>query len=1017
MNFTDRDGLSSNSILDIIQDKEGFIWLGTEDGLNKYDGYGFKAYRHSEDDTLSLSANYVNYLQIDSFDGIWMRSYAGHLSRMNLATEKVQRFDNFLLFPEIRNDNVKDYLVDSNGNLWVTDSETNLWKCAIVPLADQNVVLKLIQKWEFEKQELNLANTRWLCEDTDKNIWLYDETGKVWRYVPEEVHANEQFVLLDSKLFSTGIDGAIRGSEMVMDNDHTYWTRFGNHIVHFDLISGVIAKWEFEPGALRGQFIIHGNDVWLGGSDGLYHIARDTGILNRTNSLSGMKGSAAIGLVNDIFIDQEGSLWIGAFTGAGYFNRNERKFRHFKNEAQSAASLMINKIRSMATTVDHQVWLGTDTYGLVRFDQRKLEYLPLPNLEFFAQLKNKEIGIRAILPESNETTLWIGYSKYGIVNYDYSNQFIKLYHPDKENPNASGNYSIGAMAHGQQNDIWIATSGIDRFSKQSGSFAHFTFEEIIGLEEIGANDIRSLAIDNYGTLWAGTNGAGLLKLNYNYADSSIVGKQFLIASKEKIEIGPNWVNTICISTKDIVWFGTYGAGLLRLDPATEEIKKYTTRNGLPNNIVYGILEDERGKLWISTNYGICSFDVTTETFANYTPSDGLQGFEFNSGSYCKDNNGWMYFGGTNGWNCFHPDSIRKNTFEGNVVFTDFQLFNQSQIAGSSVMPFSINYTHSIVLTPEQSTFSFEFVLLNYTATEKNTYRYQLLGYDDGWQHTGTRRFITFTNLDPGEYTLRVQGANNDGLWSNQIREMQIIILPAYYQTIWFKILSVLLIVALLFLILLMRERIKNKQRTFEREQEDQLNRFLHDEVKNKMSRVIGTIASAKMDLEQNTFTRLNDKLNFAETALSNVSQSVRSLSHLYATQNKNLSGLSEEMAELIHRSIPKTIRIDISHPADSTADIELNSFKRTNFFLIFQESLLNAVHHSGCSFISIKWWLDGKMLNLEINDNGNGFDPDEKKNSVGLRNMKKRAAETQAILKIISQPGRGTMVRLTMPGT
>ncbi|NIO80033.1 MAG: hypothetical protein GTN53_05710 [Candidatus Aminicenantes bacterium] len=357
--------------------------------------------------------------------------------------------------------------------------------------------------------------------------------------------------------------------------------------------------------------------------------------------------------------------------------------------------------------------------------------------------------------------------------------------------------AVSSIREDHNGVLWIGTrgGGLNRFNRETEAFTRY-INDPHNPNSPGCNYIYTIYVDRYGVMWLGTSRGGLNRfdpqketfIHYKYDPST------------PNSLSNNIVLSICESQNGVLWIGTWGGGLNKFNRQKQTFTRYTTKKGLPDNHIYSILEDNQGNLWLGTNKGLCRFSISTGKTKIYTPVDGLQDYEFNTGACYQSQSGEMFFGGVNGFNCFYPDRIEDNHYIPPIVITGFKIQNRPvNIGKDSRLKKHITETKEIILSYKDSFFSFEFAALDYTAPDKNRYQYKVERFNEDWIDLGHKHDITLTNLDPGEYILRVRGANNDGIWNYEGTSVRIIITPPLWETWWFRALTVLLLAALLYI--------------------------------------------------------------------------------------------------------------------------------------------------------------------------------------------------------------------------
>lgn len=1005
-NFTDADGLSSNSIQSIVQDNKGFLWFGTEDGLNKYDGYTFKNYYGNEYDTLTLSHNRIEQIIKGQHHNLWLRNGDGTINLMDLSTEKVNRFSN-VLPNNIPNKNFAYILLDHDNVLWLFTRDKTVYK---VYLNGNKKILPQTKyiKYIIPPDLLSRTHRLWSAfKDSSGVIWIND---MYWQYVKMIPVNNSQtdyrFEKLNTAFLNFNNDSVLYCGSVSQDSKKNYWITANGYIVEFDLNGRVKNKWKVNNG-LRGNFVQQNNYMWCSTNNGLARINLLTKKIEYIIYEPGAKGSLAFLFVISIYCDKQGILWAGTHNGLSKWDSNKKKFALFrKNLKETKNNLPDNRIRAIAANDSGIVWLGTDQHGLSRYNTRTGEYM---NYIHTGKSSNE------ILFNSFGSILCLGDSVWlaGSINRlqvfdDVSKKFYHYKFPFRPDE------SIKAIRYDGNNIIWLAGQfGLCRLKKNETSLTRISFKEFgLTIEQ----PIRCISNIVNRAIWLGGEDGILLHILYNQDGYPLKIKKILLPGNYNSGFSKNTVNSI-YNSGDAIWIGTYGGGLLKYNPKQQVFVRYTTRNGLSNDVIYGIMPDQYGNLWMSTNKGISKFVVAENFFCNYTSSDGLQGNEFNSGAYSINSSGYMFFGGTNGWNMFHPDSIKTNIYEPEIVFTGFEVFNKPvAVSAKSLFTKEINYTNEITLQYEQSVFSFEFAALNYTNSMSNQYQYLMEGYDKEWQHLGTRRFITFTNLNPGHYSLKIKGSNNDGVWSRKIKTLRICILPAWYQTWWFKIAMVMTIAGLAAAIYYWVMRFRRIKRAEQRNIREQVKKDLHDDLKSDLAAIERKAMVVDKALLRGDQPRARERAREISELTQRALSTVDDLSWAFNPLEDSADEMLKRMKNFIVAIMTDEINYTIDFP-DQPLDIMLPFKARKHTYLIFKECLQNMVKHAFCKNAWIRISFSENKLTLLIKDDGCGFDMSNLDRASGVIHIKERAREINGKLIIKTAPHEGTSIFLEVPAT
>ena len=803
-------GLSQSRVFALLQDHKGFLWVGTQDGLNKYDAYTFTVYRHHIEDSTSLSDNYIWCLYEDRAGTLWIGTNGGGLNRFDREREQFIRYTHD---PGDSNSISDDYVwtlfEDRAGTLWIGtrfgglnrfDSKTGRFKSYV---HDPKVSSSLSYNYVMA-----------IHEDNENHLWIgtnggglekFDRSNETFTHYqfdpkdPGSISENRVWTVYQDRagILWAGTNNA--GLNRFLPKEQKF-IRYKNDPADPHSISNNWVKLIFEDSTGR---------LWIGSNKGLnlYDRTLDRFICYYNDPLDDQ--SLSNNAVNAYTLDHTGIIWLGTFGGGlNKYDPNKEKFKHYNWKVSDPNGLSSNQIVALFEDHEGVLWIGTDENGLNRLDRKTHTFTHYTHND----RDPKTLGHNRVLSiyEDRAGTLWIGTRGGGLSKLDRATNTFTNYKLDKENPNSPVNNIIYGITEDQQGTIWIAGrgKGLNRFDQKTGDFIPYIYDP----QSLTDNIMYTLKVGKDGYLWVGTNGGGLVRLNTR----THTFKRYAHISKDSQSISHNIVLSLYENQFGIIWVGTAG-GLNRFDPQTEQFIRYTEKDGLPNDAIFGILEDAKGNLWLSTNKGLSRFtppgsevpsDIPIKNrFRNYDVSDGLQSNEFNQGAYWQAHDGTMFFGGINGFNAFHPDSIKENRSVPPVVLTAFKKYNKDVKLDKS-----ISEIDNIELSYRDYVFSFEFAALNFSTTEKNTYAYFMEGFDKEWNYVGNRRYATYTNLNPGEYVFRVKGANSDGMWNESGASVRIFIAPPFWQTWWFRMIIAGFILGTAFGIYSMRIHNIEKQR-------------------------------------------------------------------------------------------------------------------------------------------------------------------------------------------------------------
>jgi serine phosphatase RsbU (regulator of sigma subunit)/streptogramin lyase len=520
--------------------------------------------------------------------------------------------------------------------------------------------------------------------------------------------------------------------------------------------------------------------LWVGTyRGGLNRFDRTTGTFTHYRHDDADPRSLSGDQLLSLYQDRSGMIWVGMNDrGVDRFHPDLGAFAHFSNDPRNPKSLLDNNVLSLYVDRSGMAWIGTRE-GVERFDRKR---------ETFTHFRHDASNRQSISDnqaqcflEDNAGTLWIGMVMSGLERYDARTGMFTHYKHDPLNPRGLSEHKVYSLAEDTDGSIWAGTysNGLNRLDPKTGLFTVYLHNDTIPAS-LGAPAIFALCVDRDGILWVGTFGGGLDR--FDRESETFV--HFRHDDSNPKSLSDNMVACLYEDHAGTLWIGTTG-GLNRLDKATGTFKHYRQKDGLPNEVIFGILEDDHGNLWLSTNKGISRFDPEHQTFRNYDYSDGLQGDEFNQNAYARDlRTGELYFGGSNGFNVFHPDLVKQNPYVPPVVFSTFNRYNTDDKEGKPIEEKGIDSRPEITLSYKDNVANIEFAALNFYNTAKNRYAYRLEGYSENWIQLGNERRATFTNLDGGEYALHVKGSNNEGVWNDEGASLRIVVTPPWWKTRW-----------------------------------------------------------------------------------------------------------------------------------------------------------------------------------------------------------------------------------------
>ena len=837
-NFNSADGLSQHDVNCIIQDKDGFMWFGTNDGLNKYDGYNFKIFRPSKNTSGSISGRIIQKIESDYYGNLWIASLDGGLNYYNLEkeiffnfSEKLSQFGNY----------VNDVTISDDGILWVQFKQKTCYA----------VLKKNVDEMEFHVL---------LTEDVESPV---EKLGNRILIKQKDV-----FFLSSQVLYSLNykiIEGQITALNFTP-------TKSTNFIPQLSGPNGNV--WELHEGK-----IIYKDNSKLNLTKNINNLSNRFGVLDRNNNLwcvideklsnVSKSGEALIvktidfeklefvGLknnsINSVFVDRTGNLWVGS-NGGGIYKKtnNDYQFKHFRKKNYEG-SLSSNKIRSLHEDQFGNLWIGTELGGLNFLPKSSLNYNTFESFTFSKNenglTSNNIFSISENIIDENHSILWFstesgGLNKLVINKNDASKdfKFEKFNNPVNDGSNVK-TLAIHSIFSEGKNRLWIGYYGsglglAEWDTPESKPYFSFINPDDKKIQFPG-KIIRDIYRDASGVLWITTNN-GLNKLIENSTDiTKSYFKSYRYDSSNDTSIGSDYTLQIFESTNKTLWIGTIGGGLNKLIRNKERsvvgFKRYNTQNKqFPNDVINSIQEDDNGFLWVGTNSGLVKFDPKKESFETYSTNE-LQNPEMSEISALKRKNGELVFGGVNGINVFTSKSNKKSNIAPRTLITDFSILYEpvkplQVINNKVILNQGIAHTDHITLDANINNFSFSFSSLHFNDSRFNKYKYILEGFDENWIETSSDfRVAKYTNIKPGDYVFKVYGSNNKGVWSEKPAKVNLTLLPPWYFTLWAKILYLLSFILIFYLlsrisVIQIKRKRKLELNRLEKEKEKEINK-------------------------------------------------------------------------------------------------------------------------------------------------------------------------------------------------
>jgi len=781
--ITVEEGLSHHEVSYILQDAQGFMWFGTKYGLNRYDGLKMTAFTHNPEDSNSLGGNFVWWIQEAKDGTLWIPTWGDGISRFDPKTSIFTNYRHDENDPQsIGGDLVWSVYEDQKGRIWSAHNPGGLNK--FNPETDTWFRYRHDPN---DPHSLSHDSVSVMCEDAQGMLWVATYGGGLNKFDPEKEtftryqhDKDDPDSLSDNNLWYVYIDSLAQiwvGSEKglnKLDPETENFVRYQHD--------------ESNPNSLSFNTVTsiyedHRGFLWVGtfgGGLNLFDPEREHFVHYQHDPRD--PHSLVNNTVTSIYEDATGTLWVSSYGGVDKYDPGGSPFEYYCKNPDNPDSLSNNIVRSITQDGSGSIWIGTEGGGLNRLDQVRNAFVHYKHDDSDPTSISSD-DILAITVDRRED-LWIGTNGKGLNQFSPAQARFVHHRHDPADANTIGSDTIYDLAVDQKRDIlWIAAymAGLDKYDIAQNKFVHYSSDEM-NPNSLASNWVTTLLVDSRDHVWIGGE-PGLSQLN----PSTEVFTNYKHDGSDKNSLSNDLVQTIFEDSQGTIWIGTNN-GLNRYDASTQNFIRYYERDGLAGNRVVAIEEDDRVHLWISTDKGLSHFNPQDSTFRNYDQRDGLQGNRFSVNASHKNSAGELFFGGTSGFNIFHPHELMDNPHIPRVVFTDFQLFNQPvRLGEDSPLTRHINHSQQISLDHNQSVFSIEFVALNYRHSQKNQYAYKLEGFDQDFTYTDSEnRTVTYTNLDPGQYTFRARASNNDGVWNEEGKSIDILVLPPWWETFWFR---------------------------------------------------------------------------------------------------------------------------------------------------------------------------------------------------------------------------------------
>lgn len=996
--LTTQNGLSNNTVNCVIQDQRGFIWFGTDDGLNRYDGYNFVVYRHEPNNSTSISGNIINGIVEDEQGILWIATGDGGLTRYDYRAAPAQQFKQYKHIPgdtsTIPGNIINTLLMDPQGYLWLGTSNFN--------------VVRFNRKTEHFERPVRRGTRTVLALSLDHKgiIWAGKEGGGLLKINPANLsyEMDERYFNLYAKLPHAAV------TSIYSDKEKNVW--FGSwDKVLYRQPNAPVAEEVFKQDASSYSFTNDEVDcfaedseghLWIGGRhSGLQLFDKKTGRFYNYQHDPAKEGTIADNHINCLFMDNRERIWIGTDKGISVYHPLQKQFiQNFLPATKDGNDITIYDFYK----TNNELWIGTSEGIYIRKDaDHSYEYRPLT-------YKGNKLSVTRFFKDI-DGTFYLG-TNYSLFVYDIANNKVSLL------PNTEKDSVMNKIIESRVVSI-VRDTIEDRPVLIVAPYGHFicyydlqekrwvsrmdTAKNIVVNFNLQDNLIRKLYKTHDGRLWQATGRMGLGE----WVQHSLPKVQQLSNNPVKNNsISSDNVYDLTEDADGNLWVSTYGGGLNYFNTRNKQF----THIPATNNLVEGIQVDNRGYVWMISNGNLHQYHALRKSHISINLPDieksgGVKGYIY------QDDKGHMYVAGLNYFIEFDPFSIRHVKEMSQVYLTDFKIFNQSYSDLLLKDKISLNYN--------QNYFRVEFAAPDFSAGRHVQYAYMLQGRDRDWIPIGNQNYEQFSNLDGGDYVFKVRVTNNAGVWSSET-SVPIKIIPPFWKTWWFYALCALVTALIIYAIyryrineLLKMQAIRNK-----------IAQDLHDNVGSTLSSISVYSQVAKIYNQQQRAEELQQTIEKIGATSSEMISEMNDIVWAINPRNDSMNTILQRM-DSYARPLLTTQGITFHFTTDpDIKNMNLEMTRRKNFYLIFKESVNNAMKYSGCSHLWVHIGINSHLVSLSVKDNGKGFDLQQlhvhtsrSLSGNGLRNMEMRAAEMKGVWTIDSEPGVGTTVRLQFPIT
>lgn len=853
--LTTDDGLSSGTANCVFKDTKGYIWIGTTDGLNRYNGYSVEIFKAEQGNPNSLSGNNISSMAEDSQGNIWIGTRNNGISIFNWETEQ---------FRQIKSGGPEGLTVGAVRDiLFINENEI------LMAVQGGGLVRYNIEK---EKATAYMSNEEQSSSISNNNVFSIIPAQPGYYWVGTHSGGVDLFNLkkgtFEQYIYNPDFNVTESNRKpLLQDRAGKIWIGTdGDGLFCYNPKSKTFEKYTQQNG-LSSNIV----STLYESEEGNIYIGTDGGGINvyspspkRFSYIQSSlfdEESLSSDAVYEIYKDTDGVIWVSTFRGGvNIYSSFRYKFHMYEQLPGDANSLSFNSVIALEESSDGYIWIGTDGGGLDRLNPRTGQFRNYSNRpgDPTSISSNVAIAIR----EDRQGYIWVGTYAGGLNRLDPRTGRFRQFLPDVNDPTTINSRNVWDIVEDSDGNIWLGLldGGLDLYRPETDDFIHFTADGTLGA--LSSNLVITMLEDTKGNIWVGTENAGLNQFDRKKRSF----KTYRSNSEDASSLASESIRCLHEDRKGKLWIGT-SDGMNIIDLRTLKVDTSIVTELLPSRVINSIEEDRAGNLWISTNKGLSKYNPQDQTIQNFTQSDGLQGNDFNYSTSLTAKDGRMYFGGIKGLNDFVPEQVKTSSIKPKIIISSFKVFDKSiqeltDKQGNQLFPEPLHYLKKVELTHDQNVIEIGFAALDYTSPMSNKYRYKLEGFDQDWVNVdATKRSANYTNLDAGSYTFLVKGTNSDGVWSNDLISLELIIHTPWWATIWFRTLVFIIVAGSIITIYRWRvQSIKAQRGELERRVEEatqqmaEQNKELQEQQNNLEAAIVETNFVIQEAVESGNFT-------------------------------------------------------------------------------------------------------------------------------------------------------------------